>query len=203
MNSNPTIVHRVSFIMAVSLLVAIQVAAQEPTAKLDEYLDAVAKQSRFSGSALVARDGKILCSRGYGMANIELDVPNTPRTKFRLGSITKQFTAAAILLLQERGKLNVQDPICKYVADCPGAWSEVTIHHLLSHTGGLPNFTSFPDYFPKMMMPETMESMVARFKNKPLDFKPGEKWSYSNSGYFLLGYLVEKISGESYETFLQ
>jgi CubicO group peptidase (beta-lactamase class C family) len=177
--------------------------AQDLTPKFEEYMNALSNQKRFIGSVLVARDGKIVFSKGYGMANVELDVPNEPETRFRLGSITKQFTAAAILLLQERGKLNVTDPICKYFDPCPSAWSEVTIHHLLSHTGGVPNFTSFPDYMPKMMLPVTTTEMIARFKDKPLDFKPGEKWSYSNSGYFLLGAIIEKAAGESYESLLQ
>ncbi len=195
--------HRTTVSIALLLLLAASAAAQDLTPKFDEYLNALLKQQRFIGSVLVARDGKVIFSKGFGLANAELDVPNTPQTKFRLGSITKQFTAAAILLLQERGKLSVQDPICKYVDSCPSAWSEVTIHHLLSHTGGIPNFTSFPDYQPKMMMPVTTQDMIARFKDKPLDFKPGEKWSYSNSGYFLLGYIIEKAAGESYESFLQ
>lgn len=99
--------------------------------------------------------------------------------------------------------MSVRDPICKYFESCPGAWSEVTIHHLLSHTGGIPNFTSFPDYLPNMMMPVTTQEMIGRFKDKPLEFKPGDKWNYSNSGYYLLGYIIEKASGEKYENFLQ
>lgn len=189
--------------LALLLVFAASAAAQELTPKFDEYLNALVKHRGFTGSVLAARDGKIIFSKGYGLANVELDVPNTPQTKFRLGSVTKQFTSAAILLLQERGKLSVQDPICKYVDNCPVAWSEVTIHHLLSHTAGIPNFTAFPDYLPKMMMPVTVQDMIARFRDKPLDFKPGEKWSYSNSGYFLLGFIIEKASGESYESFLQ
>ena len=195
--------HRTAVSIALLLLLASSAAAQDLTPKFDEYLNALVKQQRFIGSVLVARDGKVIFSKGFGLANAELDAPNTPQTKFRLGSVTKQFTAAAILLLQERGKLSVQDPICKYVDNCPSAWTEVTIHHLLSHTGGIPNFTSFPDYQPKMMMPVTTQDMIARFKDKPLDFKPAEKWSYSNSGYFLLGYIIEKAAGESYESFLQ
>jgi len=191
------------FCLAVVLAVSASLAAQDLATKFDQHLKALADQGRFTGSVLVSRDGKILFAKGYGLANAELDVPNTPQTKFRLGSITKQFTATAILLLQERGKLNVQDPICKYIDNCPSAWSEITIHHLLSHTGGVPNFTSFPDYVSKMMMPVTAQEMIARFKDKPLDFKPGEKWSYSNSGYFLLGYIIEKVSGESYESFVK
>src|SRR6266496_3113131 len=130
--------HRTTVSIALLLLLAASAAAQDLTPKFDEYLNALLKQQRFIGSVLVARDGKVILSKGYGLANAELDVPNTPQTKFRLGSITKQFTAAAILLLQERGKLNVQDPICKYCDSCPDAWKEITIHHLLSHTGGLP-----------------------------------------------------------------
>lgn len=189
--------------IAVLVLLLANAAAQDPAPKFDEYLNALAGQKRFTGSVLVARDAKVIFTKGYGLANVELDVPNTPQTKFRLGSITKQFTATAILLLQERGKLSVSDPICKYIDNCPAAWSEVTIHHLLSHTGGIPNFTSFPDYLPKMMMRVTTQEMIARFKDKPLDFKPGEKWDYSNSGYFLLGAIIEKVSGESYESFLR
>jgi CubicO group peptidase (beta-lactamase class C family) len=155
------------------------------------------------GAVLVARDGKVVFSKGYGRANLEFDIPNTPNTKFRLGSVTKQFAAASILLLQERGKLSVQDPVCKFVENCPKAWEPVTVHHLLSHTGGLPNFTSFPEYGKTMMMPTTMEGLLARFKDKPLEFQPLEKWNYSNSGYVLLGHIIEKVSGESFESFLQ
>jgi len=189
--------------IAMLVVLAASANAQNLTPKFEEYMNALSNQKRFIGSVLVARDGKIVFSKGYGLANAELNVSNAPDTRFRLGSITKQFTAAAILLLQERGKLTVTDPICKYFESCPGAWSEITIHHLLSHTAGVPNFTSFPDYMPKMMLPVTTTEMIARFKDKPLDFKPGEKWSYSNSGYFLLGAIIEKAAGESYESFLQ
>lgn len=189
--------------IALLLLSFASAAAQDLTPKFDEYLSALVDQGRFTGAVLVARDGRVVFTKGYGFANVEFDAANTPETRFRLGSITKQFTAAAILLLQERGKLSVQDAICKYQENCPAAWSEVTIHHLLSHTGGIPSFTSSPDYLPKMMMPVTTQDMIARFKDKPLDFKPGEKWSYSNSGYYLLGCVIEKAAGESYESFLQ
>lgn len=205
MNKTKAVATRLFVLTVLSLFIAVNALAQGAapiTSKLDEYLSAAAKQG-FTGSALVARDGKVIFSKGYGMANREWDIPNTPQTKFRLGSITKQFTAAAIMLLQERGKLSVQDPVCKYFDNCPSAWSEVTIHHLLTHTGGVPSYTSVPDYVKKMMMPETVTSMIERFKDKPLEFKPGEKWNYSNSGYFLLGYIIEKVSGESYESFLQ
>jgi CubicO group peptidase (beta-lactamase class C family) len=137
------------------------------------------------------------------VANLEDNIANTPQTKFHLASITKQFTATAILMLQERGKLNVQDPICKYLADCPAAWQQVTIHHLLTHSSGIPNFTDFPDWLQTRAQPSTFASTVLRFKDKPLDFQPGEKYNYSNSGYILLGYIIEKISGRTYEGFLR
>jgi CubicO group peptidase (beta-lactamase class C family) len=196
-------IHRIIVLSSLFLSFTATCVAQDLALKMDEYLNAVVKQGRFSGSVLVARDGNVILSKGYSLANVEWNRPNTPQTKFRLGSVTKQFTAASILLLQEGGKLNVQDPLCKYITDCPEAWKEITIHHLLSHTGGIPNFTSFPDYTKTEMIPATIESIIARFKDKPLDFKPSEKWTYSNSGYILLGYIVEKASGQSYERFLQ
>jgi CubicO group peptidase (beta-lactamase class C family) len=203
MNRTRAILSLISILTVVVGLLTFKVSTQEVEPKFDEYMSALTKQGRFTGSALVARDGKVIFSNGYGTANIEWNIPNTPLTKFRLGSITKQFTAAAFLVLQERGKLNIQDPVCKYVENCPSAWNEVTIHHLLTHTAGVPSFTGFADYRKTMMIPTTMDALVGRFKDKPLEFKPGEKMNYSNSGYVLLGHVIEKVAGESYETFLQ
>jgi CubicO group peptidase (beta-lactamase class C family) len=177
--------------------------AEDPTSKFEQYMDACVEQDHFSGSVLVTRDGRTLFSKGYGPANAEHQVPNTPRTKFRLGSITKQFTAMAVLILQERGKLEVEDPVGKYLDDAPEAWKGVTIHHLLTHTSGVPSYTADPEYARKMAQTETVKSMIARFKDKPLDFPPGEKFEYSNSGYFLLGAVIERASGVSYEAFLK
>ena len=209
MQNKRMLLQRVINLVALCLILVASVAAQsqaskqELSAKVDDYINGLVKANQFNGSILVARDGHVLVSKGYGMANLEYETPNTPQTRFRLGSITKQFTAVAILMLEERGKLNVQDSICKYMTDCPQAWQPVTIRHLLSHTSGIPNFTSFHDYQKTMALRATMDELIARFKDKPLDFQPGEKWSYSNSGYILLGYLIEKLSGKSYEAFLQ
>ena len=159
--------------------------------------------SRFMGSVLVAQDGKVLLDKGYGFANLEWDVPNTPTTKFRLGSITKQFTAASILLLEERGKLKVEDPVKKYMPNAPAAWDKITIFHLLTHTSGIPSFTGFSDYESHETQAMTPGKLVEWFRDKPLEFEPGTKWNYSNSGYVLLGYLIEKISGQSYSDFVQ
>src|SRR5215831_6006600 len=158
---------------------------------------------QFMGTVLVAEDGKVLLDKGYGFANLEWQVPNTPTTKFRLGSITKQFTAASVLLLEERGKLKTDDPVKKYMPDAPVAWDKITIFHLLTHTSGIPNFTGFPDYATRQLQAMTPQQLVDWFRDKPLEFDPGTKWNYSNSGYVLLGYLIEKISGQSYADFVQ
>ncbi|HEX6279550.1 MAG TPA: serine hydrolase [Pyrinomonadaceae bacterium] len=179
-------------------------STEEIVSKVNEYMAAAERIDRFNGSILVARDGKPIVARGYGMANVEWDVKNTPQTAFRLGSVTKPFTSVAIMMLQERGKLSVSDPACKYVSDCPQAWEPITIRHLLTHTSGIPNYTAFPGFIEKRgMLPISTAELMAEYRGKPLDFAPGEKNSYSNSGYHLLGLIIEKASGRSYADFLQ
>ena len=170
---------------------------------MDQIGQSYARNHKFMGAMLVARGGQVLFNHGYGFADLEWQVPNSPETKFRLGSVTKQFTAACILLLEERGKLAVSDPVKKYMSDAPPSWDKITIFNLLTHTSGIPNFTGFPDYRKLEPFPATAAELVARFRDKPLDFTPGEKWSYSNSGYVLLGYLIEKISGQPYADFVR
>ena len=171
--------------------------------RIEEYLTARVEHSRLSGTVLVARNGQILFCRGFGMANLEHDVPCTHNTKFRLGSITKQFTAMAILILEERGKLSVSDKVKKYVPAAGKAWDEITIHHLLTHTSGIPNYTSFPDFLKTLRNPIGLDELIAKFKDKPLDFKPGEKFQYSNSGYIVLGKIIEVASGMPYAKFMK
>lgn len=205
-------IYRSAILFVLSLLMVSVVGAQTSTAptseqivsKVNEYMDAAQRIDRFSGSILVARDGKPIVSKGYGMANYEWDIPNSPQTEFRLGSVTKQFTAAAIMLLQERGRLSVNDPVCRYFTDCPAAWESMTIRHLLTHTSGIPDYTSFPGWMEKKgTLPITPAELLAEYKSKPLDFAPGEKFSYSNSGYHLLGLIIENAAGKSYADFLQ
>jgi CubicO group peptidase (beta-lactamase class C family) len=184
------------------LLLAAAGLAQD-VSRMDQVVQSYVSSKTFMGSVLVARGDQVLLSKGYGSANLEWNIPNSPATKFRLGSVTKQFTAASILLLEERGKLNTGDPVKKLMPDAPAAWDKVTIFHLLTHTSGIPDFTGFPDYQSQEPFASTPEKLVARFRDKPLQFQPGEKWSYSNSGYVLLGYLLEKASGESYQKFVQ
>ena len=189
------------------LLAALPITAQNSpgvAAKADAHVLSYANTGRFQGSVLLAKGGQIILSKGYGLANVELDVPNKPETKFRLGSITKQFTAAAILQLQEQGKLKVTDEISKYVPDTPETWKGITIHHLLTHTSGIPSYTNGPDYMQHMREdPKTPLEFVKRFRDKPLDFKPGEQFRYDNSGYFLLGVIVEQVSKIKYEDYLR
>jgi CubicO group peptidase (beta-lactamase class C family) len=170
--------------------------------KIDEVMRARVKSDRFSGTVLVARGGEVIARRGYGMADLEHDVPNAPETKFRLGSVTKQFTAMAVLILQERGKLDVQEKVKTYLADSPGAWDDVTLHHLLTHTSGIPSYTGLPGYAAKMREPTTPDELLARFKDLPLEFAPGERFKYSNSGYAVLGKVIEAASGKGYAEFL-
>lgn len=155
-------------------------------------------------AVLLAKDGKITYQKGFGLANVNKEDQITPETHFRIGSITKQFTASAILKLQEQGKLKLTDRLSQYIADYPRG-DEVTIHHLLTHTSGIKSYTdkiNFEDQ--EVTKPiQSIESHIESFKNDPYNFDPGESWSYNNSGYFLLGYIVEKVSGKSYESYLQ
>ncbi len=179
--------------------------AQDLASKFDAVLSGYQKNRSFIGSALIAKGGKVIFEKGYGMANVELDVPNGPDTKFRLGSITKQFTATAILQLEEQGKLSVTDTACKYLPECPETWNAITIHQLLSHTSGIPSYTDGPDFAkPKMMrIPLKPVEILMLTKDKPLEFQPGEKWKYDNSGYIFLGVIIEKVSGEKYADYLK
>jgi CubicO group peptidase (beta-lactamase class C family) len=187
---------------AILFLLAVAALAQD-TARMDQLVQSYEANRQFMGSVLVARGNEVLFSKGYGSANLEWGIPNSPITKFRLGSITKQFTAASILLLEERGKLSVDDLVKKHLSNAPAAWDKISIFHLLTHTSGIPSLTGFPDYEKLRPFATTAEQLVARFRDKPLDFEPGAKWSYSNSGYILLGYLIEKITGASYEKFIR
>jgi len=176
---------------------------QDIISKADTYLSQLTKARLFSGSVLIARNGKVLVRQGYGEADHEKHGANTAQTKFRIGSLTKQFTAMALLILQAQGKLNVHDRICTYLSECPVTWQQITLHHLLTHTSGIPDFTSFPDYQTTQGSPSSPTQTIARFKDKPLDFQPGEKFSYSNSGYVVLGAIIEQTSSATYEAFLR
>lgn len=175
----------------------------ELAAKINRHVEAFVQGGRFQGSVLVAREGRVVLEKGYGLAQAEWGIANAPDTKFRLGSITKQFTGMAVLLLEQDGKLKTTASVCEYIAPCPERWKPITLHHLLTHTSGIPNFTSFPDYEKTMALPSPAAKTVERFRDRDLEFDPGTKFKYSNSGYVLLGVVIEKTSGASYADFVR
>jgi len=192
-------------IVAASIVYLHPTFTSKPAAKagpidaIDRFISSAAQHQAFSGTVLIAQNGKILLDKGYGWADQGQRQLNKPSTRFRIGSITTQFTAMAILLLQEQGKLRLQDPICLYINDCPATWKAITIQHVLTHTSGIPDYaTTFPAH-----QPTSPAQQIAAFESKPLDFAPGAKWNYSNSGYVILGSIIDKVSGESYSGFLQ
>lgn len=167
--------------------------------KLDELIDAYAKLYKFNGTALVAKNGTILLNKGYGYRNAADKVANNEQTIFQLGSITKQFTSAVILKLQEEKKLSVSDKLSKYFPGYPKGDS-VTIEQLLTHTSGIYSYTSDPNFMKnEVTKPASREMMMALFRDKPFDFPPGTSWNYSNSGYSLLGYIIEAVTKKPYE----
>jgi CubicO group peptidase (beta-lactamase class C family) len=170
--------------------------------RMDDVVQTYVRDKTFMGTVLVARGGEVLLNKGYGSANLEWEIPNTPATRFRLGSITKQFTAASILLLEERGKLQLEDPVKKYVPDAPAAWDSITLFNLLTHTSGIPNFTNLPAYRTLKLEDTPVARTLESVHDKPLDSVPGERMSYSNSGYLVLGHVIERITGGSYEKFV-
>lgn len=185
------------------LLSPIIVGAQSIDSRFDEYLKAAVKLGRFNGYVLIARDGKAVFSKGYGMANFEEDIPNTSQTKFRLASITKSFTALAVMMLQEKGKLSLSDSICKHLTDCPETWKPITLRQLLNHTSGISDYVSTPDFMRTISLRLTNDELIASFKSKPLLFASGESFSYSNSNYILLGKIIENLSGQPYGVFVK
>jgi CubicO group peptidase (beta-lactamase class C family) len=194
---------RAALVVAAALCAGGMARAQDVPAKVDEYMTAGMKAGQFSAVILVARQGQVLISRGYGMANYEHDVPLTPQTKFRIASTTKPLTATAVLMLQDQGKLAVADPICRYLAPCPKGWEPITIHHLLSHTSGVPDIINFPEFDAISAAPQRPADLVRLIAEKPLEFVPGERFAYSNSGFMLLGAIIERVSGVSYAAFMQ
>lgn len=171
--------------------------------ELEEYMEASVECLDFSGSVLVHKKGKVLLSAGYGDADREHKVPCKSDTIYRIASITKQFTAMAIMILVDQGKLKLTDKIGMYLNRSPKAWQSITIKHLLCHTSGIVSYTDLPDFEKTKREPISAEDLISKFKKLPLNFSPGRKTEYSNSGYILLGHIIEKVSGRSYEGFLQ
>jgi CubicO group peptidase (beta-lactamase class C family) len=195
------------FVLAAVAMALIQSAsfAQDKAARIDELMSQYHQKGQFNGTVLVAEKGAVILKKGYGMADMEWDIPNAPDTKFRLGSITKQFTSMLIMQLVQAGKIKLDGKLSDYLPyyrkDTGG---KVTIHHLLTHTSGIPSYTSLPGFFKNFSRdPYGVEEFVKKYCSGDLEFEPGSKFEYDNSGYFLLGAIIEQITGESYEKALQ
>ena len=197
---------RLTFCAAILLSITHHaVLAQDHAAKVQEVLTLAHKYKQFNGSALVAQNGKVIYKNGFGMANMEWDIPNTPDTRFRLGSITKQFTSMLTLQLVEQGKIKLDGKLSDYLPDYrKDIGDKVTIHHLLTHTSGIPSYTGQPNFFQDVSRnPYKVADFVKKFTSSDLEFEPGSKYTYNNSGYFLLGAIIEKVTGKTYEQALK
>ena len=202
-------------LMPIFLLLAIagvanpQIAADDAlSAKVDDVVRAQLREQRIPGIGLgVLRDGKIIKATGYGLANVELNVPVKPESVFQTGSVGKQFTATAVMMLVEEGKLGLDDKITKYFHQAPAAWKDVTVRHLLTHTSGIADYGGEESTMGKGVLnfrqDYTEDDLVRIFSAMPMDFQPGEKWKYSNTGYVILGVLIHRVTGKFYGDFLQ
>lgn len=197
----------IALILALAAVVS-PAAAQAPVSnddirlKVDEYMNARLAAKNVGGAVIVAKDGQFVVNKGFGLADVAANTPITADTKFRIGSVTKQFTAAAILLLHEDGKLDVDAPFCNYMESCPDAWKPVTVRNLATMSSGIPSFTGLPEFRElrkKDMKPAESIGLVSHL---PLKAKPGEVYEYSNTNYIILGMIIERLSGQSYEQFI-
>jgi D-alanyl-D-alanine carboxypeptidase len=171
--------------------------------EVDRYVEARLKRDNLPGASIaVVRNGKVVKARGYGLADVENNVPATEHTVYQWASITKQFTAGAIMLLARDGKIDLAAPVSRYYTNAPVAWSNITVRHLIYHTSGIKSYTSLRDFFKTIRKDYAPEELIDLVRNLPLEFDPGEKWSYNNTAYYLLGLIVERVSGKSYNEFL-
>jgi D-alanyl-D-alanine carboxypeptidase len=186
-----------------AVLLALCAPAWAKHDRLDAYVRAEMLRSHIPGLSLaVVRDGQVVLAKGYGWANVELSVPARPDTVYQLASVTKQFTATAIMMLVEEGKISLGDKVTTLLPDLPSAWSDVTVRHLLTHTSGIKSYTDLREFTRTLRKDYTHDEIIKLVADLPLDFQPGEKWHYDNTGYFLLGMIIERVSGKSYGEFL-
>jgi len=196
-----------SAVIAIATAIPARSTSQSFEQRLADYMSARESLGQFSGSVLVAKNGRVLLSNGYGYADVDKKIRNTSSTKLRAASISKQFTAMAILRLREAGKLKLDDSICRYIDRCPAGWSAVTIAHLIHHSSGIPDYEEALEmqserYATVMARPGT-EMILDSARSKPLDFPAGSKFHYSNTGYILLAKVIEKVTGTSYPDYMR
>jgi CubicO group peptidase (beta-lactamase class C family) len=196
---------RLIYLVAALLLLPLGAYPYGPQQRLDSVLELYHTHNQFSGTVLVARHGELLYARGFGHASLEHGVPNTPATKFRIASITKQFTSMLVMRQVAAGRMSTDDPIRRYLPDYPSPQGDVvTIHHLLSHTSGFPHYAGIPDFFPLYGRKAFEHSeFVALFRDLELMYEPGTDYSYSSFGYYLLGYILEEVTGKSFGELLR
>ena len=187
----------------ISFLASAQKIDSKVAAQIDGYITNQYEAKGPGGAMLIAQNGSVVYRKAFGMASMELNVPLNPDNSFEIGSITKQFTAICILMLEEQGKLSTNDDIKKYLPDFETGKHTVTIHHLLNHTSGIPSYTGMNEWAVKWREDVSVNELIDMFNKQPFDFDPGEKWLYNNSGYILLGAIIEKVSGMSYGEFIQ
>ncbi|MEH6535950.1 MAG: serine hydrolase domain-containing protein [Psychroserpens sp.] len=180
-----------------------KIYAQTLESSIDNLLNVKYSDSTPGGTFLISKNGNIIYKKAFGLANLELNVPMEADNVFEIGSMTKQFTAISILMLMEKGKLNLDDKITKFIPDYPTNGHKITIHHLLTHTSGIKSYTSMKKLNEISKQDLTPLELIDFFKNEPIDFVPGEKFKYNNSGYVILGYIIEKVTGQSYANFVE
>lgn len=186
-----------------SFSLSFQSFSQVLTAEFDKLLQETFKPGRPGAAVLVSKKGQVIYHKAFGMANLELDVPLKPEHVFRIGSVTKQFTCAAVMQLEEQGKLSLQDDLTKFIPDYPTHGKKITVEHLLTHTSGIKSYTGMQEWTDEVRRKDfSVSALVDYFKDQPMDFEPGEKYQYNNSGYILLGFIIEKVSGQTYAEYV-
>jgi CubicO group peptidase (beta-lactamase class C family) len=195
-------VHFKSLFTTTFLLISLIISAQELESKMDEYLAPLVSSGDFYGTVLFAKDGKIVLVKGYGFANIEHRIKNTPQTIYHIASVNKPVTAVGVMYLHQNGRLNINDPISEYLSNYPNG-NKITIKHLLSQTSGIPSYNRFPDYGEYAKRENSLKEVVDWFKEEDLLFEPGSKYGYSNSNFVLLAYIIENVSGLTYQKFME
>jgi CubicO group peptidase (beta-lactamase class C family) len=201
MKTNPHVFKVIT--LCICLLISATSFAQSLTQQIDSFIGSQYTSDIPGVSILVAKDGKAVYSKGFGSANLESGLKANPDHVFEIGSITKQFTAVAILMLEEQGKLSVDDTITKFIPEYPTQGKTITVHHLLNHTSGIKSYTNMESFMTLARTDMTPIALIDKFKNEPMEFDPGTAFNYNNSGYVLLGHIIEVASGQSYEDFIQ